>query len=135
MPTTSAPPSSRAHSWSLVYRRSVFTSVLAMLISPWYFARPSGSPRRSLRSRLSLGSLVERRLDHDGLDAPPPAVDEEIRPDLGHGHRQIAEPDVLADRRTRAAARADSHAIARRVEQRIAVPRDAAPGDLEAHEL
>src|SRR5687768_16512595 len=112
MPMTTPSASDFAHSWSLVYRRSVRTSSLAI-------------------SHPSLGALVERRLHHHGLRGAAAAVDEEPGPLRGHRRGQVAEPDVLPQRGRRAAAGAHAHAGAGEVEERIAVPGDATAGDLE----
>src|ERR1019366_10350243 len=91
-------------------------------------------PAESDRSSDFLSPVKRRRNDHR-VDVLAPAVDEELRPDGGHRSRQIPEPDVLANGRTGAAARAEADDRPVVGRQRVAVTRDAAAGHLEADEL
>src|SRR4051812_21825396 len=129
MPMSTSSPLFFAHSWSLVYRRSAFTSSLAVSPSSSLLFAPSPEPR------LGRGSLVERSLDDLGLDEAAAAVDDEIGAHRAHGRGHVAETDVLAQGRRGAAAGDHAHARARGVEDGVAVARDAAAHHLEADHL
>src|SRR5690349_1586669 len=119
MPTRSSPPSLRAHSCSLVYLRSSFTS-LALDIG---FLCDSSSV-----------AFVKRGLHDHGFDRFTSAVDREFRARRAHADRQIAEADALLERRGGPARGAHADRVAGGVEQRVAVARDAAAEHLEADE-
>src|SRR5262245_31199916 len=102
----------RIHSWSLEYRRS------------WGYMISSGLAR----------PLVERRRDDARGHVLAAHVHEELGADLRLARGQVGEADVLLQERRVGARRHRAH-VRVLEEHRIAVASDAAPRDLEPHQL
>src|SRR5260370_13635095 len=112
MPTCAVFPRMRAHSCSLVY-----------FSDSGYPAIASSSFWRLL--------LDERRLDHDGGDGLAADLDVEGGAHRGQRGRQIGEPDGLLQDGAHGPAGHIAHA-ATLAQRRMAMARDAFPGQLEA---